>query len=463
MNKSIFFITLILFISTNSFEFIKYTEENEISILTISRPKALNALNSKVLDELSQALDEIDPSKTRALIITGEGEKSFVAGADISEMSSLSKKEAQEFSIKGNKVFRKIETFEIPVIAAINGFALGGGCELSLSCDIRLCAENAIFGQPEVGLGITPGFGGTQRLARVVGIGMAKQMIFTGKNIKADEALRIGLVNAIYPQNELINEAKKLALIIAKNSKNAVKLSKKAINEGLQVDIDKGIQIEEKLFGECFENPEQKEGMKKFLERNKKNKKSENLRKEEKKDELIKGELVPTNKFKGMQFLKKFETPQMPAILSAGTKEHYNSMAIEWGSIGVSWKLPIFTVYVKDERYTYEFMQTTEIFTVSIINKKIFKKFAVYGTKSGRDINKEEVAGTHIKFLDNGGITFDEAEEVFVCKMLGKAYIEDENSYPGLKAFYEKQKKYFKTMKPHALFIGEIIEHYVRE
>ena len=463
MNKSIFFITLILFISTNSFEFIKYTEENEISILTISRPKALNALNSKVLDELSQALDEIDPSKTSALIITGEGEKSFVAGADISEMSSLSKKEAQEFSIKGNKVFRKIETLEIPVIAAINGFALGGGCELSLSCDIRLCAENAIFGQPEVGLGITPGFGGTQRLARVVGIGMAKQMIFTGKNIKADEALRIGLVNAIYPQNELINEAIKLALIIAKNSKNAVKLSKKAINEGLQVDIDKGIQIEEKLFGECFENAEQKEGMKKFLERNKKNKKSENLRKEEKKDELIKGELVPTNKFKGMQFLKKFETPQMPAILSAGTKEHYNSMAIEWGSIGVSWKLPIFTVYVKDERYTYEFMQTTEIFTVSIINKKIFKKFAVYGTKSGRDINKEEVAGTHIKFLDNGGITFDEAEEVFVCKMLGKAYIEDENSYPGLKAFYEKQKKYFKTMKPHALFIGEIIEHYVRE
>ena len=181
MNKSIFFITLILFISTNSFEFIKYNEENEISILAISRPKALNALNSKVLDELSQALDEIDTSKTSALIITGEGEKSFVAGADISEMSSLSKKEAQEFSIKGNKVFRKIETLEIPVIAAINGFALGGGCELSLSCDIRLCAENAIFGQPEVGLGITPGFEGTQRLARVVGIGMAKQLIFTGK------------------------------------------------------------------------------------------------------------------------------------------------------------------------------------------------------------------------------------------------------------------------------------------
>ena len=175
------------------------------------------------------------------------------------------------------------------------------------------------------------------------------------------------------------------------------------------------------------------------------------------------GELVPTNKFKNMVYLKEFTTPQMPAILSAGTKDHYNSMAIEWGLIGVSWKMPIFTVFVKDERYTYEFMQTTKIFTVSIINKKIFKKFAVYGTKSGRDINKEEVAGTHIKFLDNGGITFDEAEEVFVCKMLGKAYIKDEDEYPGLKAFYEKQKKYFKTMNPHGLFIGEIIEHYVRK
>ena len=151
------------------------------------------------------------------------------------------------------------------------------------------------------------------------------------------------------------------------------------------------------------------------------------------------------DKFKKMTFLKEFTTPQMPAILSAGDKNHYNSMTIEWGSIGVSWKMPIFTVYVKDERYTYEFMQTTEYFTVSIINKKLFKKFAdIYGTKSGRDMNKEEAAGTHIKFLDDGGITFEEAEEVFVCKMLGKAYIQDEDSYPGLKAFYEKQKNILK-------------------
>ena len=465
-------ILISLLISINCFEYIKYTEEDKISIITISRPKALNALNSQVLDELSKTLDGIDTSKISALIITGDGEKSFVAGADISEMSSLSKTEAEDFSKKGNDVFRKIETFEIPVIAAINGYALGGGCEISLSCDIRICSDNAIFGQPEVGLGITPGFGGTQRLSRTVGIGMAKQMIFTGQNIKADEALRIGLVNAVYPQKELINEAKKLALSISKNSKNAVKLSKKAINDGLQVDIEKGIKIEEKLFGECFENPDQKERMKNFLEKGKKKdkknlrdgEKKEEQKEEKKEEELPKGELVPTDKFKKMTFLKEFTTPQMPAILSAGDKNHYNSMAIEWGSIGVSWKMPIFTVYVKDERYTYEFMQTTEYFTVSIISKKLFKKFAnIYGTKSGRDLNKEEAAGTHIQFLDDGGITFKEAEEVFVCKMLGKAFIQDEDSYPGLKAFYEKQKKYFKTMKPHGIFIGEIVGHYVRK
>ena len=462
--KTLITLFLALIIFSSQAEFIKYEEEGQISILTINRPKALNALNSQVLDELDKTLDSIDTSKTRALILTGAGEKSFVAGADISEMSTLSKKLGEEFSKKGNDVFRKIETFPIPVIAAVNGFALGGGCEISMSCDIRICSDNAIFGQPEVGLGITPGFGGTQRLARLVGMGMAKQMIFTAQNIKAEEALRIGLVNAIYPQNELLNEAKKLALAIAKNGENAVKNSKKAINEGRQVDIDKGIEIEEKLFGDCFERPEQIEGMKNFLEKGKKgkDKKSDkkNLKQE---DELPKGELVPTDKFKNMVYLKSFTTPAMPAILSAGDKNGYNSMAIEWGSIGVSWKRPIFTVYVKDERYTYEFMQKTKIFTVSIINRKIFKKFAVYGTKSGRDINKEEVAGTHIKFLDDGGITFDEAEEVFVCEMLGKAYIQDEDSYPGLKAFYKKQQKYFKTLEPHAIFIGEIIGHYVRK
>ena len=199
-----FKLLFILFTSIFSLQtsFIKYEEEGTTAILTINRPKALNALNSQVLDELEKTLESIDTNKIRALIITGAGEKSFVAGADIAEMSTLTKKEGMEFSKKGNDVFRKIETFPIPVIAAINGFALGGGCEISMSCDIRICSENAIFGQPEVSLGITPGFGGTQRLARLVGMGMAKQMIFTARNIKADEALRIGLVNAVYPQNE---------------------------------------------------------------------------------------------------------------------------------------------------------------------------------------------------------------------------------------------------------------------
>ena len=269
MEKSfylIFFIILNVFCDGN---FIKYEEEGSIAVLTINRPKALNALNSKVLDELDKTLDGIDTSKILALIITGAGEKSFVAGADIGEMSTLSKKLGEQFSKKGNDVFRKIETLPIPVIAAINGFALGGGCEISMSCDIRICSDNAVFGQPEVGLGITPGFGGTQRLARLVGMGMAKQMIFTGRNIKADEALRIGLVNAIYPQSELLNEAKKLALTIAKNGPNAVKNSKKAINDGMQVDIDKAIVIEEKLFGDCFESEDQRAGMGNFLEKDK--------------------------------------------------------------------------------------------------------------------------------------------------------------------------------------------------
>jgi len=184
-------------------------------------------------------------------------------------MSKLTKRQGEAFGKKGNDIFRKLETFPIPVIAAINGFALGGGCEIAMSCDIRICSENAIFGQPEVGLGITPGFGGTQRLARIVGQGMAKQMIFTGQNIKADEALRIGLVNEIIPQNELLDKAKKIAENIGKNIGHAVKNSKKAINEGLQVNMDKAIEIEEKLFGDCFETDEQREAMYNFLHKGK--------------------------------------------------------------------------------------------------------------------------------------------------------------------------------------------------
>ena len=250
-------------------EFITYEVEGQIGIITINRPKALNALNSAVLDELDKTLDAVDQEAIRCLILTGAGEKSFVAGADIGEMSTLTKAEGESFGKKGNDVFRKLETFPIPVIAAVNGFALGGGCEISMSCDIRICSENAVFGQPEVGLGITPGFGGTQRLARIVGTGKAKEMIYGARNIKAEEAYRIGLVNNVYPAEELMPAAKKLASTIARNAPIAVRNCKRAINEGIQVDMDQAIVIEEKLFGSCFETYDQKEGMNAFLEKRK--------------------------------------------------------------------------------------------------------------------------------------------------------------------------------------------------
>ena len=184
-----------------------YEVKGNVGILTISREKALNALNSEVLADLDAALDAVDLDVIRCLILTGAGQKSFVAGADIGEMSTLTKAEGEAFGKKGNDVFRKLETFPVPVIAAVNGFALGGGCEIAMSCDIRICSDNAVFGQPETGLGITPGFGGTQRLARLVSPGMAKQLIYTARNIKADEAYRIGLVNAVYTQEELMPAA----------------------------------------------------------------------------------------------------------------------------------------------------------------------------------------------------------------------------------------------------------------
>lgn len=253
-------------------EFITYEVEGQVGIITINRPKALNALNSAVLDELDATIDGVDLDAVRCLILTGAGEKSFVAGADIAEMSTLTKEEGEAFGKKGNDIFRKIEKLPIPVIAAVNGFALGGGCEISMSCDIRICSDNAVFGQPEVGLGITPGFGGTQRLARVVGLGMAKQMIYTARNIKADEAYRIGLVNAVYPQEELMDAAKKLASGIAKNAPIAVRACKKAINDGISENMDDAIVIEEKLFGSCFETEDQKAGMGNFLEKDKEKK-----------------------------------------------------------------------------------------------------------------------------------------------------------------------------------------------
>lgn len=263
-------------------EFVTYEQDGFVGVITINRPKALNALNSTVLEELDATFKAVDLNTTRCLVLTGAGEKSFVAGADIGEMSTLTKAEGEAFGKKGNDVFRMIETFPIPVIAAVNGFALGGGCEISMSCDIRICSDNAVFGQPEVGLGITPGFGGTQRLARLVGAGMAKQMIYTARNIKAADAYRIGLVNEVYSaevdadgnvvksaQEVMLAAAQKMAATIAKNAPIAVRNCKKAINEGLDADMDQAVVIEEKLFGDCFETEDQKYGMAFFLDKNK--------------------------------------------------------------------------------------------------------------------------------------------------------------------------------------------------
>lgn len=243
-------------------------KEGHVATITINRPKALNALSTAVLTDLNAALDEVAADQdVYALIITGAGEKSFVAGADIAEMKDKSVEEAAEYGKFGNAVFRKIETFRCPVIAAVNGFALGGGCELAMSCDIRVASENAVFGQPEVGLGITPGFGGTQRLARLVGAGIAKEMIYTARNIKADRAAQIGLVNKVVVAEELSATVMKMAQGIAKNAPIAVAYAKKAINNGLQTDIDSGIAIEVEEFSNCFATEDQTYGMTCFLEK----------------------------------------------------------------------------------------------------------------------------------------------------------------------------------------------------
>jgi len=242
----------------------------QVGLITINRPEALNALNSVVLAELNEILDAVDLDTARCLVITGAGEKAFIAGADVSEMCCMTESEARLFSETGNALFRKIETFPIPVIAAINGYALGGGNELALSCDIRICSENAIFGQPEAGLGITPGFGGTQRLARVIGSqSKAKELLFTCRNIKAEEALQIGLVSVIFPQQDLIAEALKMAERIAGNAPIAVRNIKKAVNEGLDMPITEAIQHEVNLFTNCFTTEDQKEGMQAFMQHRK--------------------------------------------------------------------------------------------------------------------------------------------------------------------------------------------------
>lgn len=247
--------------------FVKLDIKDDIATITIDRQEALNALNDAVLDEMSDVVSEIEANKSlKALIITGAG-RSFVAGADIGTMQPLDVKGGRVLGQKGSKVFRRIEKLEIPTIAAVNGFALGGGCELALSCDMIVASNKAKFGQPEVGLGITPGFSGTQRLPRRVGVAMAKELIYSGGIIGADEALRIGLVNHVYELDELMDKALELAKSFAKNAPIAIKYSKAAIDRGIDMDIDNGIAVENELFAMCFETEDQKEGMSAYLEK----------------------------------------------------------------------------------------------------------------------------------------------------------------------------------------------------
>ena len=249
------------------YQTLHYEKKNAIGVLTIDRQEALNALNSEVITELEEKIAEIENnSELSVLIMTGAG-RSFVAGADIAEQKPLDLTGGRRWGQRGSALMRRIEKLEIPTIAAVNGFALGGGCELAMSCDIILASEKAKFGQPEVGLGITPGFSGTQRLPRRVGIAKAKELIFSGKMIKADEAKSIGLVNEVYPAEQLIDKAVEMAESFAKNAPIAVRYAKACIDRGMQMDIDDGIALENELFAMCFATDDQKEGMGAFLEK----------------------------------------------------------------------------------------------------------------------------------------------------------------------------------------------------
>ena len=245
------------------------TRENAIATIQINEPKTLNALNSAILNALRDTFEQLCRDNTvRVIILTG-AERSFVAGADIQTMMSMNYDQAKAFGELGASVFRKIETCSKPVIAAINGFALGGGCELVLACDIRIASEKAKFGQPEVSLGITPGFSGTQRLSRAVGFSKAKELIYTGKVIGAEEALHIGLINSVVPSESLMEESMQLARLIAKQAPIAVQNAKKAMNEGWDLSIEQGIDLEIELFARCFKTEDQKRGMEAFLKKEK--------------------------------------------------------------------------------------------------------------------------------------------------------------------------------------------------
>ncbi len=259
-----------IMLTAMNYKNIKIELNGSTAILTLHRPEVLNALNAEIKEEASKALKELnDNPNILAIILTGSGEKAFSAGADINELKNLTPMEGLERSLSGQKLSLQIESLDKPVIAAVNGFALGGGCELALACDIRIASEKAKFGQPEVNLGIIPGFGGTQRLPRIVGKGKAMELILTGDIIDAQEALRIGLVEKIAPPEKLMETAKEMAQKIAAKGPIAIKLCKKAIHEGLQMDIDRGLALESSYFGAVCSTKDKLEGLSAFLEKRK--------------------------------------------------------------------------------------------------------------------------------------------------------------------------------------------------
>ena len=248
-------------------EHVSVAKDGTVRILTIDRPKKMNALNPQVIWEIREALRELEGSETRALVVTGAGDKAFVAGADIEGMSSMSAVEAREFSAVSQEAFRLLERLPVPTIAAIEGFALGGGSELALACDLRVASESAVFGFPEVSIGLMPGAGGTQRLPRLVGLEVAKDMIFTGRSIKAKEAKEIGLVGRVVPKGDALKAAKELAARITANAPLGVGHAKSAIAAAGDVDLDTGLRQETDLFALLFATADAREGMNAFVER----------------------------------------------------------------------------------------------------------------------------------------------------------------------------------------------------
>ena len=251
-----------------SYQTLIFEEKDQIAYITLNQPKSLNALSQQVLEELRAVAEELKQSSSvKVVIISGAGDRAFAAGANIKEMSTISPQQAQSLSLLGNKVFEAIANLPPPVIGAVNGYALGGGCELSLACDIRLASDKAVFGQPEVHLGILPGFGGSQRLPRLVGSAKAKEIIYTGRNVKADEALTIGLVNQVVPADLLMAEADKLANMILNQGQLAVQKAKLAIDLGLDLPLNRALEVEAEMFGNLFATEDQKEGMQAFIDK----------------------------------------------------------------------------------------------------------------------------------------------------------------------------------------------------